>query len=201
MTNAFLNRLRKISRSLRSWLRSQIESILLPIVSKQVQFELEKFELSDTASAEVKSRLVLVDHDDMASYVDLELFKRDIMDADGVDDKLTEKLETYVESDNFDEFAESIKDNMAELQDKITDLQAFDLDELADDVNRLNSEVDDLCTDYFDLDKRISRIEGAKNLDQEIKRQINIAIERALRGYCDLISDSIHREYLGGSDK
>ena len=82
---------------------------------------------------------------------------------------------------------------MGEIQDRLTDLESVDNEEL-------QREVDDLITDYNDLDKRLEQIERVVRLDEKIKTHIDIAIAQALKSYGNLISEKIERELSRGND-
>lgn len=108
MTNALSNSLRKINRSLRTWVDIKIQALVWPIVYREVNTMLEKFELSDEASEEVKNRLLLVDYDEM-------------------ENKLDDRLADYVEFSQFEEFEQLTNETLGEVQDRLTDLKAESL--------------------------------------------------------------------------
>jgi hypothetical protein len=143
MTKALLNPIRKINRSLRSWVDIKIQALVWPIVYREVNTMLEKFELSDEASQEIKNRLLLVDYDEMESAIDKEVYKRDLITTDDANDLIQDALSDYVHSDIFDEFEQSTSETLGEVQDRLTDLE--DINERIGDLeNRVNMIVEKL---------------------------------------------------------
>lgn len=169
MTNALLNPIRKINRSLRSWVDIKIQALVWPIVYREVKTMLDKFELSDEASEEVKNRLLLVDYDEM-------------------ENKLDDRLADYVEFSQFEEFEQLTNETLGEVQDRLTDLEAESLTQDAvenaiaeqiynrdlvdsDDVEtkideKLNERLEHCLVDadYEDINERIGDLENRVNM-------------------------------------
>lgn len=169
MTNALLNPIRKINRSLRSWVDIKIQALVWPIVYREVNTMLEKFELSDEASQEIKNRLLLVDYDEMESAIDKEVYKRDLITTDDANDLIQDALSDYVHSDIFDEFEQSTSETLGEVQDRLTDLEAESLTH--DDVEtkideKLNERLEHCLVeaDYEDINERIGDLENRVNM-------------------------------------
>lgn len=169
MTNALLNPIRKINRSLRSWVDIKIQALVWPIVYREVNTMLEKFELSDEASQEIKNRLLLVDYDEMESAIDKEVYKRDLITTDDANDLIQDALSDYVHSDIFDEFEQSTSETLGEVQDRLTDLEAESLthDEVETKIDEKLNERLEHClveADYEDINERIGDLENRVNM-------------------------------------
>jgi predicted nucleic acid-binding OB-fold protein len=169
MTKAILNTIRKINRSLRSWVDIKIQALIWPIVYREVKTMLDKFELSDEASEEIKNRLLLVDHDEMKSAIDNEIYKRDLITTDDANDLIQDALSDYVLSDIFEEFEQSTNETLGEIQDRLTDLEAesLTLDDIETKIDeKLNERLEHYLVDadYEDINERIGDLENRVNM-------------------------------------
>lgn len=180
MTNALLNPIRKINRSLRSWVDIKIQALVWPIVYREVNTMLEKFELSDEASQEIKNRLLLVDYDEMESAIDKEVYKRDLITTDDANDLIQDALSDYVHSDIFDEFEQSTSETLGEVQDRLTDLEAEYLTH--DDVEtkideKLNERLEHYLVDA-DFDALAYEDEEINERIDDLKNRVDMIVEK-----------------------
>lgn len=161
MTNALLNPIRKINRSLRSWVDIKIQALVWPIVYREVNTMLEKFELSDEASEEVKNRLLLVDYDEM-------------------ENKLDDRLADYVEFSQFEEFEQLTNETLGEIQDRLTDLEAELLTHDAVDTKideKLNERLEHYLVDA-DYDALAYENEEINERIDDLKNRVDMIVEK-----------------------
>ena len=165
MTNALLNPIRKINRSLRSWVDIKIQALVWPIVYREVITMLDKFELSDEASEEVKNRLLLVDYDEM-------------------ENKLDDRLADYVEFSQFEEFEQLTNETLGEVQDRLTDLEAELLTHDAVDTKideKLNERLEHYLVDA-DYDALAYENEEINERIDDLKNRVDMIVEK-IGGY------------------
>lgn len=161
MTKALLNPIRKINRSLRSWVDIKIQALVWPIVYREVNTMLDKFELSDEASEEVKNRLLLVDYDEM-------------------ENKLDDRLADYVEFSQFEEFEQLTNETLGEVQDRLTDLEAELLTHDAVDTKideKLNERLEHYLVDA-DYDALAYENEEINERIDDLKNRVDMIVEK-----------------------